>query len=175
MHLFGRALKPASILPKKRMGTATELQPRPKDPSFATEMEGIFSLLEDKCAAALAEEEDGDAGADLLKLGSFIREVTGKKDSFMIQFIERVVKRLKADKARVAPSILTENEAEEEEEEEEEEENADPGTICCRRADTAEKRMQKRQKLDAIDTYNELLGNLHPVLGDLLHEWFTTS
>ncbi|KAJ3154554.1 hypothetical protein HDU86_004683 [Geranomyces michiganensis] len=147
--MFGRAPKPASILNNHK--------------------KGIFSRLEE-CTAALAEEEDADAGAesDLLKLGSFIREISGKKDSSVVQFIERALKRLKADKARAAAAV--EEEEDQEEEEDDEEEDTDPGAIRRRRADAAEGRIQKRQKIDPIVTYNELMGDLHPVIRDLLHE-----
>ncbi|KAJ3179820.1 hypothetical protein HDU87_002388 [Geranomyces variabilis] len=76
-----------------------DLLPGPQEPSHAMEMERSLSLLQDKCAGALAEDDNGGAEADLLKLQAFIKECCGSKDSPLVQFIERVVERLKADRA----------------------------------------------------------------------------
>ncbi|KAJ3168140.1 hypothetical protein HDU87_001221, partial [Geranomyces variabilis] len=77
---------------------------------------------QDKCASALAEDDNADAEANLLKLKAFIKECCGSKDSAIVQFIERVVECLKADKVHTAVDLTGEDDEESHEEEEEEEE-----------------------------------------------------
>ncbi|KAJ3171792.1 hypothetical protein HDU87_008260 [Geranomyces variabilis] len=138
------------------------------------EMERSLSLLQDKCADAMAEDDDAGAEADLLKLQAFFKEFCGSKDSPLVKFIDRVVERLKVDRlgAHAACDPVGD---EDEESHEEEAEDVDLGIVRHRRADAAEGRQEKRRKMDAIAIYNGLMREQHPVISELLHEWFCTS
>ncbi|KAJ3143898.1 hypothetical protein HDU89_001359, partial [Geranomyces variabilis] len=62
----------------------------------------VLSLLEEKCAAILAEEDDANAKgeANIGKLEAFLKEIYGNTASAFVQFIERAVRHFKANKAR---------------------------------------------------------------------------